>query len=361
VYTSRKVRIGSQPYTDKPIGGPTMHVLNGGATTSSTETTADGKVLQYATTTTTDATQQGTGNGDIKAQSTSTTTSDVDHPQTFVKYNSPPPAVYTSTQVLHQTTGFGPKVTGGPTQHVLNGGATTTSTETTAIGKVMQFVTTTTTDATQQGTGNGRITAQSTESSTTATDHQQVFQRHNIHTTTTDLPVPDPSTLPAAPSVCDGKSFAVQSGAKSALCMHVKGGLGPDGFVVSSTVKRPIITMPCTPGSPNQQFTWVPTANGGVLVHKPSTMAVSLASATAVSDGTGVLLAANNGAPSQEWVWNDAASGGTIASVANENFMITDSRVNADVSVGLPVHMWHLAKSLPSGAPNAQWYANCGI
>jgi len=39
--------------------------------------------------------------------------------------------------------------------------------------------------------------------------------------------------------------------------------------------------------------------------------------------------------------------------------MITDSRVNADVSIGLPVHMWHLSASLPSGAPNAAWYANC--
>ena len=359
VYTSRKVRIGTKQYTDKVTGGPTQHVLNGGATTSSTETTADGKVLKYATTTTTDATQQTTGHGHIKAQSTSTTTSDVDHPQTFVKYNSPPPAVYTSAHVLDQTTGFGPKVTGGPTQHVLNGGATTTSTETTATGKVNQYVTTTTTDATQQGTGNGHVKAQATDSSTTATDHKQTYQKHNTHTTTTDLPVPTVASVPVAPAVCHGKSFAVQSGAKSALCMHVKGAMGPGGFVVSSTVKRPIITMPCTPGSPNQQFSWMPTAHGGVLVHTPSSLAMSLSSVT-VSDGTGVVLVAETGAPSQEWVWNNPATGGTIASVANENFMITDSRVNADVSVGLPVHMWHLAASLPDGAPNAQWYANCG-
>jgi hypothetical protein len=427
VYTSRKVGIGAKQYTDKVTGGPTQHVLNGGATTSSTETTADGKVLQYATTTTTDATQKGTGNGDIKAQSTSTTTSDVDHPQTFVKYNSPPPTVYTSTHVLDQTNVFSQKVTGGPTQHVLNGGATTTSTETTANGKVNQYVTTTTTDATQQGTGNGHIKAHSTDTSTTATGNQQTYQKHNTHTTTTDLPVPTvasvpvapavddydysaanrrPETghsqyscaelkgmysesdrplppdcddyghgadtppptvytsthvasVPVAPAVCHGESFALQSSAKSALCMHVKGAMGPGGFVVSSTVKRPIITMPCTPGSPNQQFSWMPTAYGGVLVHTPSSLAMSLASVT-VSDGTGVVLVAETGAPSQEWVWNNPATGGTIASVANENFMITDSRVNADVSVGLPVHMWHLAASLPSGAPNAQWYANCG-
>jgi hypothetical protein len=261
--------------------------------------------------------------------------------------------------VLDQTTGFGPKVIGGPNQHVLNGGATTTSTETTANGKVLHYVTTTTTDATQQGTGNGHIKAHSTDTSTTATGNQQTYQKHNTHTTTTDLSAPAVASVPASAAVCLGKSFAVQSSAKSALCMHVKGAMGPDGFVVSSTVKRPVITMPCTPGSPNQQFTWMPTEHGGVLVHSPSTLAMSLASAT-VSDGTGVVLAAETGAPTQEWVWNDAATGGTISSVANENFMITDSRVNADVSVGLPVHMWHLAKSLPSGAPNAQWYANCG-
>ena len=359
VYTSQRVQNGANQYTDKVLGGPTQHVLNGGATTSSTETTADGKVLKYVTTTTTDVTQRGTGNGHIKAQSTSTTTSDVDHPQTFLKYNSPPPMVYSSTHVLDQTTGFGPKVTGGPTQHVLNGGATTTSTETTATGKVKKYVTTTTTDATQQGTGNGHIQAQSTDTSTTATDHQQTFQKHNTHTSTTDLPVPSASILPPAPSVCGSKSFAVQSGAKAALCMHVKGGVGPNGFVVSSTVKRPVITMPCVPGSPNQQFMWEPSAHGGVLVHTPSMLAMSLASAT-VSDGTAVVLVDKTGALTQEWEWPNAANGGTISSAADDNFMITDSRVNADVSVGLPVHMWRLKASLPSGAPNAQWFANCG-
>lgn len=366
VYTSRKVNIGTQPYTDKPIGGPTQHVLNGGATTSSTETTADGKVLQYATTTTTDATQKGTGSGDIKAQSTSTTTSDVDHPQTFVKYNSPPPSpspppptVYTSTHVLDQTNGFSQKVTGGPNQHVLNGGATTTSTETTANGKVNQYVTTTTTDVTQQGTGNGHIKAHSTDTDTTATGNQQTYQKHNTHTTTTDLPAPAVATLPPAPSVCKGKNFAVQSATKTKLCMHVKGAMGPDGFVVSTVVKRPVITMPCVAGSPNQQFSWAPSANGGLLVHSPSTLVLALASTTP-ADGTGVVLAADSGAASQEWVWSNAATGGTIAAAANDNFLITDSRVNADVSVGLPVHMWHLAASLPSGAPNAAWYANCG-
>jgi hypothetical protein len=419
VYTSAHVLHQTTGFGPKVTGGPTQHVLNGGATTTSTETTATGKVLKYATTTTTDATQQGTGNGHIKAQSTDTTTSDVGHPQTSVKHNpspSPPsnsdgdyipndssgyahrpslceeaeakaqasgqpapafvtndggeliycdhgadtpsPTVYTSTHVLDQTTGFGPKVTGGPTQHVLNGGATTTSTETTATGKVNQYVTTTTTDATQQGTGNGHVKAHSTDTSTTATGNPQTFQKHNTHTTTTDLPVPSASILPPAPSVCKSKSFAVQSGAKAALCMHVKGGMGPDGFVVSSTVKRPVITMPCVAGSPNQQFMWEPSAHGGVLVHTPSMLAMSLASAT-VSDGTGVVLVDKTGSLTQEWVWPDAANGGTISSAADDNFMITDSRVNADVSVGLPVHMWRLKASLPSGAPNAQWIANC--
>jgi hypothetical protein len=369
----------SNAFANKVTGGPTQHVLNSGATTSSTETTADGKVQQYVTTTTTDATQQGTGNGHATGQSTSTTTSDVGHPQTFVKYNSPPPVVYTSAHVLTQTTGFGPKVIGGPNQHVLNNGATTTSTETTALGKVNTWESTTTTDATQQGTGNGHTTSQSVTTSTTSTDHQQVFQKHNTHTTTTDLAAPPADSVPAAAAVCGGKSFAVQSVSKTALCMHVKGATGPDGFVISTTVKRPIITMPCVAGSPNQQFSWMPSAHGGTLQHNPTKLALSLASAT-VSDGTGVSLAAETGEPQQEWMWPDAAHGGTIASVANENFMITvrhtrhgralsvadlvcacpqDSRVNADVSVGLPVHMWRLAASLPSGAPNAAWYANC--
>jgi hypothetical protein len=379
VYSSSHVLTNTNAFANKVTGGPTQHVLNSGATTSSTETTADGKVQQYVTTTTTDATQQGTGNGHATGQSTSTTTSDVGHPQTFVKYNSPPPVVYTSAHVLTQTTGFGPKVIGGPNQHVLNNGATTTSTETTALGKVNTWESTTTTDATQQGTGNGHTTSQSVTTSTTSTDHQQVFQKHNTHTTTTDLAAPPADSVPAAAAVCGGKSFAVQSVSKTALCMHVKGATGPDGFVISTTVKRPIITMPCVAGSPNQQFSWMPSAHGGTLQHNPTKLALSLASAT-VSDGTGVSLAAETGEPQQEWMWPDAAHGGTIASVANENFMITvrhtrhgralsvadlvcacpqDSRVNADVSVGLPVHMWRLAASLPSGAPNAAWYANC--
>ena len=61
----------------------------------------------------------------------------------------------------------------------------------------------------------------------------------------------------------------------------------------------------------------------------------------------------------QKWVWADPTSGGTLASAADVNFEITDSMVNAGASIGLPVHMWHLKASLPSGAPNANWMAGC--
>ena len=355
-------------FSKKVIGGPTHHVLNSGATSTSTETTAAGAVKVYETTSTTDTAHVGTGDGRVTAKATTSSDTTTLHPQTFVKHNMPPPAppppppptVYASAHVLRNSQGFANKVIGGPTQHVLNDGATTTSTDTTAHGAVNVYVSTTTTDATQAGTGNGHVNAQTITTSTTSTDHQQTFQRHNTHTTTTDLaPAPSAASAPAAAAVCGGAAFSITSVTKVGLCMHVKGEVGPSGsFVVNTAVKRPVITMPCVPASPNQLFSWVPSEHGGALLHDASAEVLSLASAT-VSDGTGIALAAATGGAQQEWLWPAAAAGGTITSVDDEHFMITDSRVNADVSVGLPVHMWHLIASLPSGAPNAAWAANC--
>lgn len=183
-----------------------------------------------------------------------------------------------------------------------------------------------------------------------------------MHASTTDLPA-EPETaneVPPAQPLCGGTAFQVANTMKT-QCLHVKGGAGAGGFSVSA-VKRPVITAACTPGSPNQMFSFVPSAVGGMLRHDASQMVISLASNT-VTNGAGVYLAApQTGAVTQEWAWSTPDVGGVIAAVANANFEITDSRVNAgaDVAIGLPVHMWHLAQSLPSGAPNAQWVAKCG-
>jgi hypothetical protein len=219
------------------------------------------------------------------------------------------------------STGFSGKVIAGPTQHLLNNGATTTSTETTANGKQNVWETTSTTDATQQNTGNGQTLHKSTTTSTTSTEHQQTFTKVNVHASTTDLPAAQETegeTSPATP-LCGGTAFLVASKMKT-TCLHVKGGAGAGGFAVSS-VKRPVITAACTPGSPNQMFSLIPTpAGGGMLLHDASQMVISLASAT-VTNGAGVFLAAPQaGAVTQEWVWTSPDVGGVIASVADANF-----------------------------------------
>jgi len=78
-----------------------------------------------------------------------------------------------------------------------------------------------------------------------------------------------------------------------------------------------------------------------------------------VIDGSLVTLAPAVSSPEQTWAWADYATGGVIASTVNELFEITDAVVNAGANIGLPVHVWHLQKSLPSGQPNANWMATC--
>ena len=273
----------------------------------------------------------------------------------------PPPTVYASTHVLDQgaSHGFSGKVIAGPTQHVLNGGATTTSSETVASGKHNVYETTTTTDVTQEGTGNGHMLSKSSSTtSTTSTEHQQTFDKVNVHASTTDLPA-TPATAKEAPTaapLCGGATFSIADAHKT-LCLHVKGGVGADGFTVAAA-KRPVITAACKPGSPNQGFSYLPASEGGMIMHDASQLVLSLQSAT-VSNGAGIFLAPEMDLPTQEWMWADATTGGTIAAVADPNFELTDARVNSGAAVGLPVHMWHLAQSLPAGAPNAQWVAQC--
>jgi len=270
----------------------------------------------------------------------------------------PPPTIYTTSHVLDAaaSSSFTGKVLGGPTMHVLNNGATTTSTETTASGKHNVWETTSTSDVTQKGLGNGQTLSKMSSESTTTTDHQQTFKKVNVHTSTSDLYV-QPADVPTAPALCGGTAFAVTNTIKN-LCLHVKGGVNSAGFAVAN-VKSPVITAACVQGSPNQRFTWLPSPQGGLLVHDATQQALSLASGT-VTNGSPVILAPQSDAPTQEWIWNNPTIGGTLSAVADPAFQITDSMVNANVAVGLPAHMWHLSQSLPSGAPKAAWMATCG-
>jgi hypothetical protein len=256
----------------------------------------------------------------------------------------------------------------GNVAHVLNDGATTTSTDNTAQGVINAFETTTTTDATQIGNGNGHVLSQFTTTSTTSTDHNVVNVHHNKHSSTTEFHTStEASTPPAAAgrALCAGEPLSVILRERSAdvpnkLCLHVKGSMVGDAFQVAA-IKRPVIILQCTAGSANQLFTWLPIEEGGHLHHDASGLLVSVAT-DAVLDGSDVTLkpAALTDSPAQAWVWADAAgAGGTISSVADERFEITDSRVNQASNGGLPVHMWHLHTSLPTGMPNAAWYADC--
>ena len=274
----------------------------------------------------------------------------------------PPPTVYTTQHVRDNGASqhFAGRAIAPVVHHVLNDGATTSSTETTANGLVSVFESTSTTDALQQGSGNGHVIDQSTTTDTTSTGHVVTHVQHFTHTSTTDLTDNDLPPVPAATMLCNGGSFSVADSAKN-LCLHVKGAATAGGFTVAS-VNRPVITMRCTADSPNQQFEWLRGASSGQLRHVASglLLSVSLGTDAAIRDGSLVtVLPDAGGAATQSWIWNDPTSAGTLSSVADPNFEITDAVVNAGANVGLPVHMWHLAASLPSGSPNAAWEASC--
>jgi len=366
VYTTTHVADGSVQFQNKVTGNGNgnPHVSNGGATSTSTDSTASGSVNKFVTTSTTDATQEATANGKVQHSSSTTDTTAQGHQVTNTVYNSPPPSpspppptVYTSTGFVDPTlsTTFRNQVTGtGNGPHVLNNGASTTSTETTAQGNVNVKVTTTTTDSANQGSGNGHVTHQSTDTSTTATAHPRTHLTVNVHPSTTDVTEVAPM-IPNAAAICAGAAFQIMDQAKN-LCLHIKGAGAPGNFQLSA-VNRPVITMQCTAGSPNQQFAWLPSATGGAVQHVASGLV--LTTLQDIIDGSIVTVAPAVNSPQQQWAWANYATGGVIASIVNELFEITDSMVNAGANIGLPVHMWHLQKSLPSGTPNANWMASC--
>ena len=100
-----------------------------------------------------------------------------------------------------------------------------------ASGKHNVYETTTTTDVTQEGTGNGHMLSKSSSTtSTTSTEHQQTFDKVNVHASTTDLPA-TPATAKEAPTaapLCGGATFSIADAHKT-LCLHVKGGVGAEG------------------------------------------------------------------------------------------------------------------------------------
>ena len=278
----------------------------------------------------------------------------------------PPPTVYSSQQVLSETQPFLQRVV-GPGQnnpHAVNNGASSTSTETTASGNVNLWEDTTTTLASQVGLGNGHTTAHSTTTDTTATGNPVTNTVVNKRTSTdhrvdVSVNVNVSSTLSAP--LCNGAPFLIENQQKN-LCLHVKGSATGGSFTLAPNVKRPVITLKCIEGSPNQQFSWLPGAASGQLRHDASglLLSVNLGNDPSVRDGSGVtVLPAAQDATTQSWVWSNPTSGGTLSSAADPAFQLTDALVNAGASIGLPVHMWHMVKSLPSGAPNGAWMAGC--
>jgi hypothetical protein len=243
---------------------------------------------------------------------------------------------------------------------VNNNGASSTSTETTAQGAQTRYISTTTTDATQANTGNGHIKQQWTTTTTEATGHPVTNKVINTFPSTTDLPVPTDATVSPAPPVCTGDQLQVQQVGSKNMCMAVQGGLSNGVFTVKP-LKRPVVAMKCSANSPNQRFTWVPTAHGGELIHTASKMAVSLVPSItgAVKDNAAVTVSSSNTGLAQEWLWESPTTGGVIRSVMDQEFEITSTKVKGKSPVGMPLHMWHLTKALPSGAPSGQWAAVC--
>lgn len=166
------------------------------------------------------------------------------------------------------------------------------------------------------------------------------------------------------PALCPAdQGMQILDSAKG-VCLHLKGTSAADGtFTVASTVSRPLITMQCAHKDSalyaNQEFTYDDAA--GVITHTASGLVVSLDGP--LRDGTLVTVVqapkdVASPAPSQ-FKWFSPLTGGVIVSAMNNDFSITDAQVHNGAVKGLPVHMWKLKASLPSGVPNANWMANC--
>ena len=368
VYTSKGVVVKSQQEQNVLKAGPSAHKLNGGATTTSTETLVDQVEKTVDTTSTTAQSQIGSGNGHVIKSGRSTDTTSTTHPVTRTVYNSPPPpppspsppppTVYNSAHV-----GAGSQqqvVDGAVTTHVLNNGATTTSTEAVQHTVQHKYVDTTTTAVSQIGSGNGNVVSQSTTTDSTSTSNPIINAIVNTFPSTTDMRT-STETSPGPTSSSEG-SIGGCSGALQVmdvnknLCLHVKGTATGGGFTVAD-LKRPVITMPCVAGSPNQMFTATSTNGGDAITHVATGM--QLSTVQDVTNGAVVTLAAPGNQAQELWLWATPSTGGPLVSAANPQFEITDNQVHVGASVGLPVHLWHLFKSLPTGSPKAQWAAQC--
>ena len=270
-----------------------------------------------------------------------------------------PPAPVDKSSALKQWAHQFNKWIGPGQNNPHNNGASSTSTETTAQGTQSRYISTTTTDAAQANTGNGHIQRQWT-TTTEATEHQITNKNIITFPSTEDLPVPTDASVPPAPPVCTGNQLQVQQVGSNNMCKAVQGSMSNGVFTVKP-LKRPGVAMRCSANSPNQRFTWVPTAQGGELIHTASKMAVSLVPSITggVKNNAAVTVVSSHTGLAQEWVWENPATGGVIRSMLDQEFEITSTKVKGKSPVGMPVHMWHLTKALPLGAPSGEWAAVC--
>ena len=273
---------------------------------------------------------------------------------------SPPPHVYTSSRLQVWSHPFNKFLGPGNSNPHKTGPFTSTSTDSTTRASQNRFITTTTTDATQVNTGNGHIKSQWTSTTSTETRHPTTKTFFTAFPSTTDLPVPTDASVPPAPPVCAGDQLQVQQVGSKNMCMSVRGSVSNGVFTVKPS-KRPVVATRCSANSPNQRFTWVPTAQGGELIHTASKMAVSLVPSITggVKNNAAVTVVSSNTGLAQEWLWENPATGGVIRSMLDQEFEITSTKVKGTSPVGTPVHMWHLTKALPLGAPSGEWAAVC--
>jgi hypothetical protein len=145
------------------------------------------------------------------------------------------------------------------------------------------------------------------------------------------------------------------------LCLHLRGSIGSNGkWELPTGAQQVVVTAPCAGGGDNkatkaiinQVWTWT----APVLTHQVSGLVLAVAPTTAVSDGTYVTVApAVPGDASQAWNWENF---GMITPTMAPQFSLTDGHTIGGV-YGVPVHLWQLNASLPTGAPRAEWQQLC--
>jgi hypothetical protein len=177
-----------------------------------------------------------------------------------------------------------------------------------------------------------------------------------------------PPTPPMSAVVAcgEGDAFLVEDYGKG-TCLHVAGAATPSGWAFPAEGKHNVITQPCAgPANagavPNQEWAW----NAPYLTHAASGLNLAVAAAL-VQDGSYVTLAlpgvrapdgvaAASAPDAQAWTWENY---GLLVPQASPSFALTDARASARDIPGLPVHLWELHASLPSGIPNANWAQLC--